>query len=158
MPGRRPPSPSRLRRNFGNTGRPGERTLEIKLAENDDRAVFGIVLLPPAVLSGCSVDRARLMDRRVAGTVRGDVVPRGGGLGERFRGDVRQGQHQRGRGVQGAAEPGENQVRTGPVAKTEFGSATIVTVRRWRSGDPRVDDGTYARATRTPSKESRRRW
>jgi len=87
-----------------------------------------------------------------AGAVRGDVVPGGGGLGERFRGDVRQGQHKRGRSVQGAAEPGEEQVRPGPVAETQFGAQTVATVRR----RTRVD-GAHAVATRAPSEESQRR-
>lgn len=81
-------------------------------------------------------------------------MPGGGGLGKRFRGDVRQGQHKRRRSVQRAVEPGEGEVRLGPVAKKEFGAKTVATVR-WRFG-PWVD-GAHARAARASSKESQRR-
>lgn len=91
-----------------------------------------------------------------AGAVRGDVVPGGSGLGERVRRDVRQRQHKRGRGVQGAAEPGEDQVRLGPVAAAQLGPETVAAVRRRWFREPRaVVDGAHAGATRAPAEEGR---
>lgn len=45
-----------------------------------------------------------------AGTVRRNVLSGRGGLGKRFRGDVRQGQHKRRRSFQGAVESGEDEI------------------------------------------------
>lgn len=89
-----------------------------------------------------------------AGAVRGDVVPGGSGLGKRFRGDVRQRQHKRRRSFQRAAEPGEDQIRPGPVAAAELGAKAVPAVRS------RVH-GAHAGATCAPPKESQRqrqRW
>jgi len=86
-------------------------------------------------------------------------VPGGSGLGKRFRGDVRKGQHKRGRSVQGTIEPGEDQVRSGSVVAAELGAKTVVAVRR-RFG-PGVD-GAHAGATCAPpekgERQRRQRW
>jgi len=87
------------------------------------------------------------------GAVRGDFVPGGSGLGKRFRGDVRKGQHKRGRSVQGTIEPGEDQVRSGPVIAAELGAKTVVAVRRWFR--PGVD-GAHAGATCSPAEKGER--
>lgn len=83
-------------------------------------------------------------------------MPGGGGLGERFRGDVRQGQHKRRRGVQGASEPGEDEIRPGPIAAAQLGPATVVAIRRRVVGTGRVD-GAHTGATGAPPEKSRRR-
>lgn len=80
-------------------------------------------------------------------------MPGGSGLGKRFRGDVRKGQHKRGRSVQGTIEPGEDQVRPGPVVEAELGAKTVVAVRR-RFG-PGVD-GAHAGATCAPAEKGER--
>jgi len=84
-------------------------------------------------------------------------VPGGSGLGKRFCGNVCEGQHKRGRSVQGTIEPGEDQVRPGTVVAAELGAKTIVAVRR-RFG-PGVD-GAHAGATCSPAEkgERQRRW
>lgn len=87
------------------------------------------------------------------GAVRGDVVPGGSGLGKRLRGDVRKGQHKRGWSIQGTIEPGEDQVRPGPVVEAELGAKTVVAVRR-RFG-PGVD-GAHAGATCAPAEKGER--
>lgn len=86
-------------------------------------------------------------------------MPGGGGLGKWIRRDVRQGQHKRQRGVQGAFEPGENQVRPGSIPAAELSAKTILTVRWWFWS--RVHD-TYAVAARASAEKGewkgRRRW
>lgn len=74
-------------------------------------------------------------------------MPGRSGLGKRFRGDVRKGQHKRWRSIQGTIESGEDQVRPGPVVAAELGAKTVVAVRR-RFG-PGVD-GAHAGATCAP--------
>lgn len=81
-------------------------------------------------------------------------MPGGSGLGERFRRDVRQGQRKRQRSVQGAAEPGEDQIRPGTVAAAKLGAKTVPAVG-WRRGTGIVD-GAHAGTASASAEEGQR--
>lgn len=88
------------------------------------------------------------------GAVRRDVLPGGSGLGKRFRGDVRQGQHKRRGSVQGTFKPSKDEVQPRPVPAAKLGPETVVAVRRRPVGTG--VDGAHTGATRAPAEKSQR--